>query len=45
MLYFSRFCMIVSANKDFYLKERNHFIFVMEKCVLFEVRTAFLNIV
>jgi hypothetical protein len=37
--------MTVTVNRDFSLNNINHLIFVMVKCVLFEVLTEILNII
>jgi hypothetical protein len=38
--------MILTVNSDYFLKQqKNQLIFVMVKCVLFAVRTEFLNTV
>jgi hypothetical protein len=36
--------LVVSVNSDYFLNSVNQLIFVMVKCVVFEVRTEFLNI-
>jgi hypothetical protein len=48
MLYFylSIFCVLLTVNSDYFLKNINHLNFVMVKCrFLFEVQTEFLNII
>jgi hypothetical protein len=39
------FRIILCVNRDYFLNNINQLIFIMVKCVFFEVRTEFLNII